>query len=70
MKVQTQFDNVTAYRAFDLEGKLLDKSIKYDLDYMHKILRAMIYIDEMDSILLKVKGQGNKLLIQAKYLST
>jgi hypothetical protein len=25
---------------------------------MNKILKAMIYIDEMDSILLKVKAQG------------
>ena len=64
IKVQTHFDHVTAYRAFDLEGQLLDKTIKYDLDYLNKILRAMIYVDEMDSILLKVKGQGKSILYQ------
>jgi hypothetical protein len=49
---------VSAYRAYDLDGKLLDHSVKFDLDHMNKILKAMIYIDEMDSILLKVKAQG------------
>jgi hypothetical protein len=28
---------------------------------MNKILKAMIYVDEMDAILLKVKGQGTYL---------
>jgi len=36
----------------------LDKTLKFDLDYFNKILKAIIYIDEMDTILLKVKGQG------------
>lgn len=49
-----------------MDGKLLDKTVKYDLDYMNKILKAMIYVDEMDAILLKVKGQGTKLIYSGK----
>jgi len=37
---------------------LLDSKIKYDVDYLNKILKSMIYIDEMDVMLLKVKAQG------------
>lgn len=59
MLVQDDFPHVPAYRAYDLDGKLLDKKVKFDLDYMNKILKTMIYIDEMDTILLKVKGQGS-----------
>ena len=54
-----------------MDGKILDKNVKFDTDYLNKILKAMIYIDEMDTILLKVKGQGNKLIdIQVKSRST
>lgn len=60
---------MTAYRAYDLNGNLLDNNVKYDLEYMNKILKGMIYIDEMDTILLKVKGQGINILSQEKYLS-
>ena len=55
---QNDFTHVPAYRAYDLEGKLLDSKIKYDLHYLNKILKSMIYIDEMDVMLLKVKAQG------------
>lgn len=55
---KSEFEHVHAYRAYDLDGQLLDRNVKFDLPYMNKILKAMIYVDEMDSILLKVKGQG------------
>ena len=42
----------------DLNGKLVDRNAKYDPEYLNKILKTMIYVEEMDSILLKVKGQG------------
>jgi hypothetical protein len=42
---QAQFDNVHAYRSYDLDGHLLDKTIKFDPDYLNKILKAMIYVD-------------------------
>jgi hypothetical protein len=47
----------------------LDKKIKYDPVYLAKILRTMIFVDEMDAILLKVKGQGNVYYMQARFLS-
>lgn len=47
-----------AYRAIDLEGRLLDKKVKYDADELAKILKTMIFVEEMDSMLLKIKGQG------------
>lgn len=53
----------------DLEGNLLDKSITFDPAYLAKILRTMIFVDEMDSILLKVKGQGKANHMQARYRS-
>jgi hypothetical protein len=58
MKVQDSFDKVPTFRAYDLDGKLINKKIKYDTDELVKILKTMIFVDEMDHILLKVKGQG------------
>jgi TPP-dependent pyruvate/acetoin dehydrogenase alpha subunit len=49
---------VPTFRAFDLDGKLINKNIKYDSEQLIKILKTMIFVDEMDDILLKVKGQG------------
>lgn len=54
----------------DLEGNLIDKNYKHDPVLLTKILKTMIFVDEMDDILLKVKGQGTTLLTQEKYLST
>lgn len=42
---QNDYAHVPAYRAYDLEGKLLDSKVKYDVDYLNKILKSMIYID-------------------------
>lgn len=42
---QSDFPHVTAYRAYDLDGKLLDTKVKYDVDELNKILKSMIYID-------------------------
>lgn len=61
--MQTEFDKVPTFRAYDLQGKLLNKNIKYDCDHLAQILKTMIFVDEMDDILLKVKGQGNCMLI-------
>jgi methyl coenzyme M reductase beta subunit len=46
-----------------LDGKLINKKIKYNCDELAKILKTMIFVDEMDDILLKVKGQGNIILM-------
>lgn len=54
------------FRAFDLEGRLVNKDIKYDTEMLNKILRTMIFVDEMDDILLKVKGQGKSLCNSGK----
>jgi len=59
-----EYPKINTYRAFDLDGKLVDTKVKYDADLMCKILKKMIYVDEMDSILLKVKGQGIKLFLK------
>lgn len=45
---------------------MLDKKVKFDLAHLNKILKAIIYIDEMDTILLKVKGQGNSIYYLGK----
>lgn len=58
-----------AYRAIDLEGKLLDKKVKYDADELAKILKTMIFVEEMDSMLLKIKGQGTFTYTQERSLS-
>lgn len=58
MKVQDSFDKVPTFRAYDLDGKIINKKIKYDTEELVKILKTMIFVDEMDDILLKVKGQG------------
>jgi 2-oxoisovalerate dehydrogenase E1 component alpha subunit len=58
LEVQNSFPHVNTYRAIDLDGKLLDTTVKYDPKYLTKILNTMIRVDEMDQILLKVKAQG------------
>ena len=67
---QTEFKKISTFRAMDLEGNLLDKNLIIDTELHTKVLRKMIFVDEMDSILLKVKSQGNHALIQVKYPST
>ena len=49
---------ISTFRLLDLEGKLLDKNHAYDTSYLLKILKSMIFVDEMDNVLLKVKSQG------------
>ena len=60
---QNEYPKVPTYRLIDLDGNLLDKKIGYDVAYLTKILKTMIFVDEMDDILLKVKGQGNSCLM-------
>lgn len=55
---QASFDKVPTYRLIDLDGKLLKSSHTYDTNLLVRILKKMIFVDEMDSILLKVKSQG------------
>jgi hypothetical protein len=69
LTVQSEFAKVPTYRAIDLDGHLLDKKVKYDLKYLNRILKTMIFVDEMDIILLKVKGQGTYSTTQERYLS-
>jgi hypothetical protein len=64
-----EFPKMPTYRAIDLDGNLLDKTISYDPAYLNKILKAMVFVDEMDAILLKVKAQGTVKAIQARSLS-
>ncbi len=58
LTTQSEFPRVPTYRVIDLQGNLLDSKFKYDTAELTKILKTMIFVDEMDSILLKVKGQG------------
>lgn len=58
LQPQAEFAKIPTFRAIDLEGRLLDKSIPYDTQLLTKVLKTMIFVDEMDSILLKVKSQG------------
>ena len=55
---QNSFDKVPTYRLIDLDGNLLDKNVKYDIDKLVKVLKTMIFVDQMDALLLKVKSQG------------
>ena len=55
---QNEFTKVPTYRVIGLDGQLLDKKFVYDPELLTKILKAMIFVDEMDTILLKVKSQG------------
>ena len=55
----TEYEKIKTYRAMDLDGNIVDKNVKYDPKYMEEILKKMIYVDEMDDILLKVKAQGS-----------
>lgn len=55
-----------AYRAIDLEGRLVDKKVKYDAEELAKILKTMIFVEEMDSMLLKIKGQGKVSFMQER----
>lgn len=70
LKHQNQFEKIPTYRLVDLEGQLLDKNHQYDSALLLKILKAMIFVDEMDSILLKIKSQGRPYSTQAKSPST
>lgn len=58
LTAQSEFPKIPTYRVMDLDGNLLDKKVNWDGGYLARILRTMIFVDEMDSILLKVKGQG------------
>lgn len=58
LAAQASFDKIPTYRLIDLDGKLLKNSHSYDTGLLVQILKKMIFVDEMDSILLKVKSQG------------
>ena len=70
LSAQSEFPKVPTYRAMDLDGNLLDRNLAFDAAYLAKILRTMIFVDEMDTILLKVKGQGTAWATQARSPST
>lgn len=70
LKHQNQFQKVPTFRLTDLEGQLLDKNHQYDTALLLKMLKAMIFVDEMDSILLKIKSQGTSSTTQARFPST
>ena len=55
------------YRVMDLDGQLLIKDFKYDTELLTRVLKKMIFVDEMDTILLKVKSQGTFVNTQEKY---
>jgi hypothetical protein len=58
LQTQTQFSKVETFRTYDLDGKLVNSNVKYNKEELLKVLKTMIFVDEMDDILLKVKGQG------------
>ena len=70
LSAQSEFPKIPTYRAIDLDGNLLDRNVQFDAAYLAKILKTMIFVDEMDSILLKVKGQGTSSPIQERSHST
>lgn len=70
LQVQSEFGKVPTFRVIDLDGKLVNHEVKYNTEELVKILKTMIFVDEMDSILLKVKGQGIFCVTQEKFLST
>lgn len=70
LSAQSEFPKVPTYRAMDLDGNLLDRNLAFDPVYLAKILRTMIFVDEMDTILLKVKGQGTAWGTQERSRST
>jgi hypothetical protein len=70
LTAQSEFPKIPTYRAIDLDGNLLDRNLHFDPAYLTKILKTMVFVDEMDSILLKVKGQGTSSPIQERSRST
>jgi len=58
------------YRVIDLQGDLVGKKANIDGRLLNRIYRTMIYTEEMDTILLKAKGQGNSVFIQVRFHST
>ena len=66
---QSSFDKVPTYRLIDLDGQLQVKDHVYDTKLLLKMLKTMIFVDEMDTILLRVKGQGNSVDIKVKFHS-
>ncbi len=64
---QQEFSKVPTYRVMDLDGQLLIKDFKYDTELLTRVLKKMIFVDEMDTILLKVKSQGTFVNTQEKY---
>lgn len=54
----------------DLDGRLLVPSHQFDGPLLARILRTMIFVDEMDSVLLKVKSQGTYGFTQERSPST
>ena len=58
------------YRVIDLQGELVGKKADVDSKLLNRIYRTMIYTEEMDTILLKAKGQGIYVLMQARFHST
>lgn len=66
---QSEFNKVPTFRLIDLNGQLIVKNHIYDTKLLVKILKTMIFVDEMDSVLLRVKGQGTISITKAKYLS-
>ena len=63
---QSAFNKVPTYRLIDLNGQLLVKDHAYDTKMLVKILKTMIFVDEMDSVLLRVKGQGKYFEIKVR----
>lgn len=55
---KSEFKKVPTFRLIDLNGQLLVKDHIYDTNLLVKILKTIIFVDEMDNTLLKVKGQG------------
>lgn len=58
------------YRVMDLKGELIGPKPNVDSKLLNRIYRTMIYTEEMDKILLKAKGQGIEVLMQARYRFT
>lgn len=63
----SEFAKIPTFRAIDLEGRLIDKNFSYNVELLTRVLKTMIFVDEMDSVLLKVKSQGKSNLNKERY---
>lgn len=61
LKAINKVPQILTYRVMDLKGDLVAQKPNIPGEILNKMLKTMIYTEEMDHILLKAKGQGKAL---------